>query len=77
MKNTMMIYGHLIDGNTFSVSPIDGETLIKKVWTDDFGVPPEALIFDASTESGERVRIVVPFSKTQESYAIIGNPQMK
>jgi hypothetical protein len=73
-KNTMMIYGFLKDGNMFEVSPITGKELIKKIWTDDFAMPPESLILDTQTESGERVRIYIPFDDTNESYATIGTP---
>jgi hypothetical protein len=71
-KNTMMVYGFLKDGNPFQVSPISGKELIKKIWTDDFSIPPESLVLDTKTENGERVRIVIPFDDTNESYAIIG-----
>jgi hypothetical protein len=72
--NTMMIYGFLKDGNEFSVSPITGKELIHKVYTDDYAMPPDDLIFDTQTKDGQRVRIVVPFSNTEKSYAIIGAP---
>jgi len=67
----MMIYGHLVDGNYFEVSPITGKELIKRVWTDDFAMPPQTMTFDTSTTDGKRVRIIVPFSDDTESYAVI------
>ena len=68
----MMIYGYLKDGNMYDVTPITGEELIKKVYTDDYAMPPNNLVFDSATKDGIRVRIVVPFSKAEGSYAIIG-----
>lgn len=67
----MMIYGHLLDGNVFDVSPITGKELIKKVWTDDFAIPPQSMTFDTSTKDGKRVRIIVPFDDKSDSYAVI------
>lgn len=68
-----MIYGFLEDGNTFEVSPISGKELIEKVWTDDFAMPPRYLIFDTATKDGQRVRVIVPFNDSGESYAILGS----
>ena len=71
-KNTMMIYGWLKDGEMFNVSTITGKELIHNVWTDDYAMPPQSMVFDAKTKDGQRVRIFVPFSDTGESYAEIG-----
>ena len=73
MKNTITIYGHLIDGNVFDVSPITGEELIKRIWTDDFGVPPQNLIIETRTKNGERIEKLIPFDDKSESFATIIN----
>jgi hypothetical protein len=70
-KNKMMVYVFLKGGNKFPVSSISGKELIKKIWTDDYSMPPESLVLDTKTENGERVRTVIPFDGTNESYAII------
>jgi hypothetical protein len=72
-KNTMMIYGRIKDGDHFQISPITGKELIERIWTNDYAMPPENVVFDTKTKNGERVRIVVPFDDTNESYAIIDN----
>lgn len=73
-KNTLMVYGFLKDGKSFQVSPITGRELIEKIWTDDYVMPPESLILDTKTQTGEQVRMVIPFDYTNESYTVIGTP---
>lgn len=67
----MYIYGHLVDGTPFDTGLVTGKDLIKKIWTDDYAVPPQSMVLNTKTKDGKIVKVIIPFSDNQEAYAEI------
>ncbi len=53
----------LVDGSLLPIEFENGRDLIHRIWGDDFGAPPRALEIEAVSQSGEIVKIVVPYDE--------------
>jgi hypothetical protein len=70
MKN-LRIYCPLLNGEEFSIDYDSGRELIHAMLSDDWGRPPHSLIFEATTASGQLVRLAIPYDHTSPATAVI------
>jgi hypothetical protein len=60
----------LVNGHEYVLEFQSGKELIDAI-SDDWGVPPRLLILEASTPSGQRVRISIPYDEESAASAVI------
>jgi hypothetical protein len=63
----------LVDGEWLPIEFENGRELIHRIWGDDFAAPPVSLIIEANSESGKKVRIVVPYDDRDRAHVEVSD----
>jgi hypothetical protein len=63
-------YGPLLNGEELAIEHDSGRALIHAMQSDDWGRLPYSLIFEATTESGQLVRIAIPYDHTSPAHTV-------
>ena len=72
MKN-LKIFLPLVDGSSLPLDFSSGKDIIHKLISDDFGIPPTSLIFEANTKDGKIFKIVIPYND-EDTVSVISQP---
>jgi hypothetical protein len=70
MEN-LRIYLPLVDDGQQPIDYPNGKALIEGMIGDDWGAPPKSLIFEATTDDGRTVSIIIPYKPVSRVSVVI------
>jgi hypothetical protein len=76
MQN-LKVYAPLVDGGVQDFEYEDGLEMIQQMFTDDWGPPPRAIVFEATTDDGRTVKISIPYKKSNRVSVTISEDEAK